>query len=351
VSIGALGATVRALFRSPRRFVGALGVILADLPHRPKRVLKGLGLFPVMVWISEELKRQRIDHVHAHFASYPALAGMVLQKLGGTSYSFTAHAFDIYVDPSQLDAKIDHAAFVATSSDYNRRLLARRSTRGTPVHVVRCGVRVPESLPELHNGPTTVLCVGRLVEKKGQAYLIDACAMLRGKGFDVQCMMIGDGPDRDLLQQRIDATGLTGHVKLAGSRTTDEVASALRQATVFVLPSIVTGSGNAEGLPLALEEAMAAGVPVLSTRVTGIPELVDDGVNGVLVDPGDASQLAAALERLITSPAERERLRKAAFETIRNEFGLLDNARKLSGYLEDALESGKPKRRESVDCP
>jgi glycosyltransferase involved in cell wall biosynthesis len=299
--------------------------------------MKALGLFPVMAWIAQDLKRQNIGHVHAHFASYPALAGLVLNHLAGITYIFTAHAFDLYVDPSQLEAKVDGARFVATPSEFNQRILRRHTLRGTSIHVVRCGVRVPESLPIMHSAPAEVVCVGRLVEKKGQKHLIDACRILVDRGIDVRCVLIGDGPDRSLLQQQIVETRMVGHVTLAGPRTTDEVSAALRRATVFVLPSVVTGSGNAEGLPIALEEAMAAGVPVVSTRVTGIPELIEDGVNGVLVAPGDAGQLAAAIERLIASPSERERLRSAAFKTVQSEFELLQNARLLSRYLQDAI--------------
>lgn len=326
-------ATMRMLIRRPKPYLSSLGLILREIPRRPKRALKSLGLFPIMVRMAAELEDSHTRHVHAHFASYPTLAALVIQRLTGISYSFTAHAFDLYVDPSHLATKVAEANFIVTISEYNHRLLQPLADGQTPVHVVHCGVDVPDRLPEQRPCSREILCVGRLEEKKGQRYLIEACRILRDRGQAFHCTIVGSGPERERLERQIADAGLGEYVELTGPLTAEYVQERLAAAEVFALPSVVTRNGNAEGIPVALMEAMAAGVPVISTRTTGIPELVIDGQTGLLVEPRDASALAEAIEHVLDDAELAERLRQSAFEKVRADFRLDENARAIEDHL------------------
>ena len=331
-------AAVRMMARRPGACLSSLGLILSELPRRPRRAVISLGLFPVIVWIAADLDRRAVRHVHAHFASYPTLAALIIHRLTGISYSFTAHAYDLYVDPSHLPNKVSHATFIVTISEYNQLLLRPLAGNATPVHVIHCGVSLPASLPEREQGSRKIVCVARLEEKKGQRYLIEACGLLRQRGVSLHCTIVGGGPEMDRLQSLVSAGGLGDVVQLVGPQTSERVQAYLAGAGVFVLPSVVTPSGNAEGIPVALMEAMAAGIPVISTATTGIPELVVDEHTGLLVEPRDAPALADAIERLLDDTDLGERLRAAAFRKVHAGFDLETKAREIERHFLDAMQ-------------
>jgi colanic acid/amylovoran biosynthesis glycosyltransferase len=337
--LGALVSTnLRVFRRRPLTYLRVLAFVAGEMRSGLKRGLKALAAFPLMVWIAEDMRRRGFRHVHAHFASYPALAALVARRLCGVSYSFTGHAYDLYVKPSRLPEKVAEAAFVVAISAYNQRIL--RQAGPTPVHVVHCGVPVPERLPPYAPRRGHLLCVARLEEKKGHAYLIEACRILMERGVDVTCTCIGAGPLERALGEQIARSGLSERVVLAGPRTQEDVQRALSTAALFVLPSVVTASGNAEGIPVALMEAMAAGVPVVSTMTTGVPELIDDGLSGTLVPPRDAGALADAIARLLEDRERCERFRVAAFQRVATEFRTDVAVEKVAAYLSEAVCSG-----------
>jgi colanic acid/amylovoran biosynthesis glycosyltransferase len=333
-----VAANLRTLVRQPRSYLSAAWIVAGEWHVGPKRALKALAAFPLMVWMAYDMKAQGVTHVHAHFASYPALAALIINRLTGISYSFTAHAYDLYVRPSRLPEKVGASSFVIAISEFNRRLLEPHAVR-TPVHVVHCGVDVPAEVRRYAPHEGQLLCVARLEEKKGHQYLIDACRILTERGVPVTCTCIGAGPLDASLRQRIADAGLSQCVTLAGARTLEEVQQALATSAVFVLPSVVTRTGNAEGIPVALMEAMAAGVPVVSTRITGIPELIEDGVSGLLVPQRDAQALADAIERLVSDRDLCERFRRAAFERVREEFRTEVSVAQVADYLRQAVSS------------
>jgi colanic acid/amylovoran biosynthesis glycosyltransferase len=177
------------------------------------------------------------------------------------------------------------------------------------------------------------VCVGSLEEKKGQTYLVEACRLLKQRGLDFVCHLIGDGQSREALEQQIQAAGLSGLVRLEGGQPRDQVVRMLRQADVVALPSIVTKSGKMEGIPVALMEPLACEVPVVSTRISGIPELVEDGVTGLLVPPQDPAALAGALERLARDPELGRRMGRAGRAKVLREFDLSDSTAKLAQLM------------------
>jgi glycosyltransferase involved in cell wall biosynthesis len=334
VSVPILRSHVHFLRRSPRRYAGALWALLRGTWGSANYFAGALGIFPKVVHQARAMEAEGVDHVHCHFSNHPAAAGFLIGRLTDIPYSFTAHGFDLHVDRRMLCEKVAEAAFVITISEYNRRLIVEEC--GGPARaklaVIHCGVdtglfRPREASPP--ERPFSILCVGTLHEVKGQGYLVEACRLLAEAGIDVRCTLVGDGPDRAALARQVASAGLGDRVDLVGRRTRAGVAELLARAHVLVAPSVPTKEGKREGIPVALMEAMACGVPVVASDLSGIPELVDDGATGLLVPPRDPEALASALRRLGDEPALRERMGRAGREKVEREFDVRTNAAEL----------------------
>lgn len=326
-------------------YLATLATVLRGTIRSPNFFLGALGIYPKTAHAARLMSAAGVEHVHCHFANHPALAGYVIHRLAGIPYSFTAHGSDLHVDRTFLWPKVREAAFVVAISEDNRREILAECPPGAAdgkVVVLHCGVdtgrfrpREATAEPPVGAGtpprPLRILSVGSLHEVKGQRVLIDACRRLAAGGVELRCTLVGDGPDRRLLERAIDAAGLGGTVELAGRRTQAEIADLMAGADVFVAPSVPTRSGKREGIPVVLMEAMASGVPVVASRLSGIPELVIDGECGLLVPPGDVPALAAAIERLAGDLPFRRRLGaagrarvEASFDQDRGAAALLD---------------------------
>lgn len=301
-----------------------------------------IGIFPKTVLFAYQMRADNVQHVHAHFASHPAAAGFIIHRLVGIPYSFTAHGSDLHRDRHMLREKVAEAAFVAAISEYNKELILSecRGSYHEKVNVVHCGVdievfqsRSHETPHEKGEGPFMILCVGTLHEVKGQAYLIEACRLLLERGLNFECHFVGDGPDRQSLTKLADQAGLLGKICFHGLLTRDEVARLLLDADVLVAPSVPTSDGRREGIPVVLMEAMGSGVPVIASTLSGIPELVNDQLTGLLVPPRDATSLADALESYLKDPDLRRRFGRAGREKVVGEFDLNKNAARLAQYF------------------
>ncbi|OGN88183.1 MAG: hypothetical protein A2X23_04495 [Chloroflexi bacterium GWC2_73_18] len=293
------------------------------------------AIFPKVAHIARLMRTAGIPHVHCHFASHPALAGFLIHRLTGIPFSFTAHGSDLHVDRHMLCPKVAEAAFVVAISEDNRAEIARECGERSSgkVMVIHCGVDTEALRPRdgrPAEGPFRILCIGTLHEVKGQAYLVEACRLLAEEGLDLTCRLVGDGPDRAALARRIAESGLQRQVVFTGWRTRGEVAELLHGADALVAPSVATRGGKREGIPVVLMEAMSSGVPVVASRLSGIPELVEDGRTGLLVPPRDAAALAAALKRLRDDPGLRGRLGEAAREKVIRESDVRRNAALLA---------------------
>ncbi len=327
------------LRRAPGAYLGALGTLLCGTWGSLRYFTGGLGMFPKVVYFARLMQAEGVTHVHAHFASHPAAAALVIHRLTGIPYSFTAHGSDLHRDRHMLREKVAEAAFVVTISDYNRELIVSESgeQHRHKVVVIHCGVDTSVFRPPPEdNGsqqdtrPPIILCIGTLHEVKGQAYLIEACRLLRQGGLDVACHLVGDGPDRAALAAQASDAGLADRVVLLGRRNRDQITALLKSADVVAAPSVPTAGGRREGIPVALMEAMAAGVPVVASDLSGIPELVEHDRTGLLVPPGDARALAAALRRMVAEPSLGRRLAGAAREKVLHHFDLFTNAAALT---------------------
>jgi glycosyltransferase involved in cell wall biosynthesis/peptidoglycan/xylan/chitin deacetylase (PgdA/CDA1 family) len=318
--------------RRPFRLSSSIALVFGDYWRRPLTLLNALVTLPIAAEHAWTVRALGTDHVHAHFATYPALAAWFCERLTGVPYSFTVHAHDLYMHQLGLARRCADAAFVVTISEYNRALLEELAPAGVPVHVVHCGVeldgyhfraRAPSS------GPVRALCVAALREKKGHRQLFEALASGRTGLERITLDVVGNGRLREELEAYATCLGLRARVRFHGSLTEPEVARKLGEADLFVLPSIVERSGDAEGIPVALMEAMAAGVPVVTSRTTGVPELVREGETGLLADPGDVPDLADKLVRVLDDPAAARERALSARRLVEQEFELRSSAERL----------------------
>jgi glycosyltransferase involved in cell wall biosynthesis len=333
-----LKAQWRNLRARPSAYLGSWWEVLRGTFGSANYMLGGLGIIPMATQFADTMTKLGVGHIHAHFANHPTVAALVVHRLTGIPFSFTVHAHDLYVDQHMLEHKVRAAAFVVAISKYNKEFIVRHCGEDVrdKIHVVHCGVDTRLFQPrqqESGSGPFTIVCVGSLEEKKGQTYLVEACRLLKGRGLDIVCHLIGDGQSRAALEQQIQAAGLSGLVRLEGGQPRDQVVRMLRQADVVALPSIITKTGKMEGIPVALMEPLACEVPVVSTRISGIPELVEDGVTGLLVPPQDPTALADALERLARDPELGRRMGRAGRAKVLSEFDLSDSTAKLAQLM------------------
>ncbi|HLK91671.1 MAG TPA: glycosyltransferase [Polyangia bacterium] len=329
----------QALWRRARVFAAhprALGSLMLALGRslrgRPTDLAKSLEGLARGVEQLDWIKEFDPDVIHAHWGTFPSTVALALSRLLGKPFGFTCHAHDIFVNDQLLKEKIEAAALPVTISRYNVDWLTEHVTPRARdrLSVVHCGVDLP-SLPFREDGrePGTILAVGRHDPIKGFDVLIDAVGELARQGRRLRCRIIGEGPLREQMQASIDRQGLTGSVELVGARPQAEVRAALEAASIFALPSVVTPEGNRDGIPVSLMEAMASGTPVVSTRVSGIPELIEDGREGLLVPPRDAPALAAALARLLDDTELARRMAREARAKIERDFDAGREARKL----------------------
>jgi glycosyltransferase involved in cell wall biosynthesis len=314
-------------------------------------LLKSLLLVPRAVDLAERLAAQDVTHLHVHWATYPATVAYVVNLISGVPFSISAHAYDIYMVPRMLPAKVRAARFVVTCAQTNAAFLRRvvGAKLSNKIIVSYHGVDVsrfaPATEPRQSNGRLTIVSCGQLERYKGMHVLIDACAELRRRGTAVECWIVGEGPKREQLQGQIERLGLRGDVHLTGPRPHAEVAELLRAADVFALASELGGkSGRRDVIANVIVEAMAAGLPVVASRIPGVEELVDDGVSGYLVRPNRADELAAAIQRLADSPDDRARCGHAARRRILQDFDSSKNVRFLARLLTEEPEEPAPRQ-------
>jgi glycosyltransferase involved in cell wall biosynthesis len=331
VSAGIVGANLRALFKQPLRYVSLLLRLLAGTILRPATFARTVAVFPKSVYLAERLQREGVRHVHAHFATHPTTMALIISELAPITFSFTVHAHDIQLDQSLLRWKLRKARFIRSISAYNKRSLEQRypaETAGDKIHVIHVGIE-PEIYEEQARrnqgqpaGTPRILCVAAHRPYKGIPVLIEACRILRDEGVQFQCDVVGVGPMTAELETLIRDANLGDVFHLVGARPQEEVARMMGEATLFALPSIVASDGQMEGIPVALMEAMASGKAVVSTMLSGIPELVDNGTSGVLVPPGDSRALARALRSLLENPERARVLGQRGQEKVRAEFAI-----------------------------
>ncbi len=345
----------------------------ACIAHSPagyaRAVAAGLGATmrstrPLAVWkqflragfVADHCVRTGVTLLHGHFANAPTQVAWFASAMVGIPYSFTAHAKDLYLTaPHVIRRHVRGAAFVTTctgfNADYLRAMVPERD-RGK-VRLVYHGIDLGRlaqratPAPAQAGGAPLILSVGRLVPKKGLGDLVAACQALHQDGIRFRCMIVGEGPLRATLEADIERRGLSGLVALTGAMTHAKLIAIYREADVFALPPRVIADGDRDGIPNVIAEAMAIGVPVVSTSISGIPEIIEHGVTGLLVEPESPMQLTAAIRELLGNPDLGVRLARNARARLAQDFDCHETTKTLRDLM-NACACGHDHERSAV---
>ena len=290
------------------------------------------------VYVGLRLQEMGIRHVHAHFAGMAARTAFWIHKFFPITFSFTAHANDIFAPRDfeiGLDKLVDAARIIVTVTDYAARFLRERfPNRADRIYRVYNGLNLSEfGRTDFSFTPPLIVAVGRLIAKKGFADLIRACGLLAEGGKPFQCEIVGEGPLENELRAQIEQLDLQNRVALSGAKPQREVRRRLAAASIFVLPSVVDSAGGIDNLPTVIMEAMATALPVISTDIGGIPEMVVENETGFLVRPGDTGALARAVEKMIDDRQLAQRLGRGGYERAQHLFSIETNVRDLSALI------------------
>lgn len=327
--------------KRPEPYSGAFRLMLTRL-RRSRKIATIKHLLQAGYLVHSLLPAADVHHLHAHFAHSPTSVALFASKLSGLPFSFSAHAKDIYTStPEQLKEKIRLAKFVITCTEYNRNFLLELGSGATAVHNIYHGIDA-----ELFIGPAEtsspsppyrILSIARLVEKKGLPTVFEALRRLLDQGYSLRYTLIGDGEERRAILEQLHSLGLAHICHWLGTQPHKRVLEEYRRADLFVLGCEVARNGDRDGIPNVFLESMAMGVPVLATRVSAIPELVEDGVTGLLVDPGQPQAMAEAMARLLLDCSLRDAIIGAARQRVRQNF---DNRKLIKKLATVFVEAG-----------
>jgi len=327
-----ISSLLRSLLRSPIRCLSALKLAMRMSRDSDRSLAYHIAYVAEACLIAEWLTQFGAEHLHAHFGTNSAEVAMYVRVLGGPPYSFTVHGPDEFMRPMGLDEKIRRAKFVVAISNFGRSQLFLRSAHAdwNKIKVVHCGLErsLYEGATATLPGTPRLVCVGRLCQAKGQLLLVEVAGRLATRGIRFELVLAGDGPLRDDMEKLIRNYGLDGNVRITGWISGAEVRKEILAAQAMILPSF------AEGLPVALMEAMALKRPVLATYVAGIPELVRPGETGWLFPAGCVDEIAKAIENCLATPTETLRaMGDAAHRIVIERHSIDTEAAKLGRFF------------------
>ncbi len=324
--------------RHPLKVGGFVATLCARMWRQPGNLVRSLGALCRAAGQWRWIREFDPQIIHAPWATYPATVAWFLSRLSGKPFSFTSRAHDIFVEDHMMAAKLRQTALAVTITRNNVRHMARwmDAPGAIPIQVVHSALDLPEiAYRRDARMPHQLLSVGRLDPIKGFDVLLPALAELQRRGIAFDSTIIGEGEELQRLEAQRDALGLHDRVRFAGAQPNTRVRDAMAEATLMVMPCVVTKEGNADGIPNVLTEAMASGLPVISTRVSGIPELIDDGVSGRLVESRDPLALADAIAQMLADPGLRERCAEAGRKKVEREFDVRSEAGRLFTHMTD----------------
>ncbi|MBC7925759.1 MAG: glycosyltransferase family 4 protein [Bryobacteraceae bacterium] len=327
-----------ALFHQPQRLLKGLLLAFQLAGPQPRRLTYHFFYYLEAVMLADWVRRERLEHLHVHFATQAATVAMIASEAFGIPFSISVHGPDEFdnVSAFSLPEKIQSARFLCCIGDFCRSQLMKQASPSEwhKFHKAPLGVDLAEFRPApaaRRNAIPTMVCVGRLVPAKGQHSLLEAASQLASAGRNFRLVLVGDGPDRESLRNTVERLGLAGNVVFTGALNRDRIREQLLDADVFALASF------SEGIPVALMEAMAMGIPCCSTFVAGIPELIRNGIDGILVPPADTKALASALGLLLGDPNLRDRMGASARSRIAAEYNLEVNIPRLAAIFRNNL--------------
>ncbi|MDM8567431.1 glycosyltransferase family 4 protein [Candidatus Halobeggiatoa sp. HSG11] len=335
---GAIKAHFYTLFTQPFNYIGGLLFALRLGQFDLKKILYNLFYFVEAVMIGRWMQRNKLSHLHVHFGMAAATVGLITKRIFPIKYSFTMHGprdfYDIY--GCYLSQKITDADFICCITYFASSQLMMLSSPDcwNKLEVSPLGVDPNTFIPHQfcrEPEPFEILCVGRLVPDKGQFILLEAVTYLIAKGYKLRLHLVGDGPDRLTLETKVKQRGLTEQVIFAGAVNQNQILKFYANTDIFVLASF------AEGLPVVLMEAMVMEIPCVTTNITGVPELIEHGVNGLLVAPSDVNDLAQSIAKLMDEPDLRQQMGIAASQKVKKHYELQQNTKRLADIFRKRL--------------
>jgi glycosyltransferase involved in cell wall biosynthesis len=329
------------LLRRPLRYVSTLALLLCGRHERRRDRARTLAHFAEGVLVASRARGDNVGHLHAHYAAHAATIALAASRLLGVPFSFTGHAYDLWQDRLLLPQKLRACRFAVTCTQVGKRVLLAAAPEVDPgkVSTVYHGVDTERFRPGTQpGGDFHILSVSRLDKPKGHHLMLVALAALSKEGYRFRATVVGDGPELDALKELARRLGLAERVRFTGRVYHEELPAHYQGAQLFVLPCYMEG-GYQDNLPNVLLEAMACSVPVISTRMQGIPELIEDGVSGLLVEPRDVGGLAAAIRRLMDDPALAERLGRAGRARVAEHFDQVRSVERLAALYRRQLEA------------
>ncbi len=325
--------------RYPLALVKLLCLALKLLGACPREAVSLIGNLHTIGFFARHLDREEISHIHAYFLSWPAVIGLGLSAATGRSFSISAHARDIFVEHGAIKLKVSCAKFVTSCTQQGLKHLKANLPAQChhKLHLCNHGIKIVSGCSE-HGGKNisesecndTVIAVGRLVQKKGFGELLKAFALVVQKKPDYRLRIVGNGPDQKQLTELIEQLALEDHVELLGWQGSDVTLRLIRQATVLVAPSLVADDGDRDGIPNVILEAFASGTPVIASRLDGISEVVEHRRTGLLVKPGNVTELASAIKELLNNKYLQSRLSQTAYKTVVQRFDSAKNTKQLA---------------------
>jgi len=333
-------------FTHPVRYISTLLFVLTRRGESIKNRRRTFFHFFEAIYLALDAKREGIRHIHAHFTINAATIALIIARMLDISFSFTAHN-NIFTDRLILKEKLKAAKFIIAISKYSRDFLLRllpEEKLKDKFYIVHCGVSPDDFLPptpKATNQRPLIFSLAQLVERKGLPVLLEACKILSERGNHFQCLIAGDGPQRSLLERLIVEYQIYDKVQLVGVVFQEQLVDYLSRADIFALPCLTASNGDRDGIPVVLMEAMAMEIPTISTCVSGIPELIEDGQSGLLVKEKDAVDLADAMQRLLEDNELRRRLGKNGRQKVIQEFNIYENVAQLAALFESHLNTNE----------
>jgi glycosyltransferase involved in cell wall biosynthesis len=309
--------------KQPKLTLGLIKTVMLRPPKGLEKTGENIWALICAFRLARRFLEQDIEHIHAPWANGPATAAWLASRLTGIPFSFTARAWDIYPPDNLLPDKIRDAAFVRSETAHNIPFLRTVSGQvGDKFYLTYNGVplQAKKEAPVPMKPPYRLLALGRFVGKKGYAYLLEACSLLQSQGLQFHLTLAGDGPEMGLLKRMTRQLGLENLVSFPGFVTHDQVPGLFQKADLFIMPSVIHSSGDRDGIPLVIMESLLHRVPVAATNVSGIPELIKDGLTGRLVPEKNPSALAAAMEDLLLNRSRALQLAENGRDLILRQF-------------------------------
>ncbi len=327
------------IVHSPIRYFRTLFKTGRQLYREPRVLLMALAIFPKSIYFALQMNEIGIQHIHAHFVWLEGIAARIIASMLDIPYSIRPHAFGLFRrNQKNVRKELEDASKIITISTFNQTYIADLcpNIAANEVDIVYCGLETDDLRPPLKRAgskPIRILSIGRFIEKKGHEYLIDACGLLAEREISFECHIVGGGFNENRLQARVERLGLQDQVTLLGALDQNQILEFYRTSDIFVLACVTAQDGDRDGIPIVLMEAMSCELPVITTPLTGIPDLIHNEETGLFVEERDAIGLANSLERLIFNKDMRQHLGKKARQAILKKFEIRHNVAQLASIF------------------